>query len=230
MKNYSNYLLLFLLVLGIFIASCGDGATEATVKEPHSNGENKTDNKPQVKKEASNNNEINNQNNSSYIDDVEKNILDIRERFQDTENNLKSFSKKIAEMKDSDGFITDLTGYYDQDGKSRKVVVQEVMGHGASTVSYYIKNGTIYFIYEERVSEASVMGPFTFNERRTYVKDEKIIRLLEKEETVKMDEKPQLSKVPNKDITATLKDQTGKVNFDGMDNILQLLAGGDAAK
>ncbi|MFK7810575.1 MAG: SH3 domain-containing protein [Saprospiraceae bacterium] len=160
---------------------------------------------------------------SSNISNSETNISQIKEWFQDTESNLKSYTKKIVTL-DSEGGYSELIGYYDKNGTPKKIIQEEAMGHGAFGISHYLNDGIVYFVFEQRTSEASVRGPFTFYEKRIYLKDGDVIRLLEKEKTVKDFGEVDMSKVPNKDITATLKNKSGQIYFDETDKILKLLA------
>ncbi len=219
MKKYSVNFFLFLFALGMIIGSCSDS--------PKETAENASPSKKAADSNAMAENKSENNNSITDKPDLETIISSIREQFQDTEQNLKSYTEKTAKMDIGGGESTaDLIGYYDKNDRPRKVVIEEAMGHGASGTSYYMNDGKTYFIFEQRASEASVMGPFTFMEKRIYFNDEKIIRLLEKEKTIKGNGDPKLSEVPNKDITASLKSKSGTVYFDDLDEILKLLAAG----
>lgn len=161
---------------------------------------------------------------SPDTNDLETNILDIRSKFQDTEKNLKTYTKKASTMENADGDIIELIGHYDETNQAKKIVREEAMGHGAMTTSYYMNNGATYFIFEQSMSEASVMGPITFKEKRIYLKNGNIIRFLEKEQTVELNENPTLSKIPNQDITSTLSVKSGNTYLSGLDEILKRLS------
>lgn len=137
-------------------------------------------------------------------------IVDIRKKFQNTENGLKSFIKKTAKI-DIYDLKADLTGYYTKEGIPTKAIVEEMMGHGAMKTSYYTHDGYLYFVFEEEFSEASVNGPDTYKQKRMYFDGGKLIRVLTKEKTVHGGQQVKFSEVPNIDATSSLTNPQAEI-------------------
>ena len=198
MKSQPFPYCLFLLVLGITFSSCGGGSTSTSTKE---------------KKEPTI---------APKPPDLESSIATIKENFQSTEKYLNSYLNKIAQS-DEDGEIDDIMGYYDKDGHPKKVTKESAIGHSSSFISYYLNDGEAYFVFEQNTSEESLRGPYHFEEKRIYLRDGEVLRSLEKTKTIKGNEDPEMSKVSNKDVTAALKDKSGKAYSSEVERLLRVL-------
>ena len=198
MKSQSFPHSLFLILLGITSLSCGGERAPSTTKaEPEST--------PVPK-----------------APDLESSIATIKEDFQSTEKDLNSFLKKVAVIEDEG--VDYLNGYYDKEGDAKKVTKESAIGHASSFVSYYLNDDEPYFVFEENTAEESLRGPYHFEEKRIYLRDGEIIRALEKTKTVNGNEDPEMSKVPNKDVTAALNDKSGKVYLSEVERLVKVLA------
>lgn len=137
---------------------------------------------------------------------LEDKIQDIRTKFQNIESNLTSLTKKAGKPQEQDYAVVDVEGYYKGDNLV-KVYTVEAAGHSAQQVSYYFHNGELFFVYQQDYSEASLHGPFTEEQKRIYIHDNEVVRVLHKTKTSKSTDPIQMDKVPNKDITASVKDK-----------------------
>jgi hypothetical protein len=141
---------------------------------------------------------------------LEDKISMIKENFSKVEDQIKSLEKKVA-ITEENGGEAQLEGYF-SDTKPVKIVQTEASGHWVGKTSYYFSNGKLFFVFQQETSEASLRGPYTDKEVRSYIHDGELIRVLEKEKTVAEIEKMELSKVPNVDVTEKWKTKTNVVS------------------
>lgn len=142
---------------------------------------------------------------------LESAIKKIRTQFQETESSNASLTQKTVRGHEFEDYeITSAIGYYDAEGKPKKITMEKAIGHSGSLTTYYIKDGVPYFIYEQASHEASLRGPYTYEEKRIYIDGGQIIRQLEKAKTVEGDTDPEMPKVPNKDVTETLENTSAE--------------------
>ncbi|WP_430412555.1 hypothetical protein [Kordia sp.] len=135
-------------------------------------------------------------------------IVMIKENFSKIENQQESFVKKET-MTDAVGVTIELLGFY-KENTPAKIVKLEAGEHGSTKTSYYFKDNTLFFVFQQEFSEVSMNGPFTGIEHRFYIADGKLIRVLKKGKTfesVDID----LTKVENEDVTATWKNESTAV-------------------
>lgn len=181
-------LLLSLLILVTFFAC----KTEEKKTEKSSNNTENTAETTQKENKVTTTKEV-------TLDDK---ITSIKLNFSNVEKLLSSLDKKIA-IEDVGGGSTELEGYFD--GKTpKKIKRSEIGGHGSTITTYYFKDDDLFFVFQEEYSEASVNGPFTGKETRYYVHKNELIRVLEKEKTVKSG-MIDMSKVKNVDVTGQWK-------------------------
>ncbi|QHI39051.1 hypothetical protein IMCC3317_44520 [Kordia antarctica] len=140
----------------------------------------------------------------------EDKIAVIRERFAHVENQIKSLEKKTITVEESGGESI-LEGYFN-DQKPVKIIQNQYSGHWAGTTSYYFMNGTLFFVFQQETSEASLRGPFTDKEVRTCIYDGELISVLEKEKTVAKIEEMNLEKVQNINVTEQWKSKPDVVS------------------
>lgn len=122
----------------------------------------------------------------------------IKSNFSKIENQLSSFNKKFVE-ENVGGGVLKKEAYY-KSGVLQKVMFGNYGEHGAIARTFYLHNNTLFFVFEEEFSEAGMSGPFTNKERRYYVYDGELIRVLAKEKTSK-EYKKDMSTVQNVDVT-----------------------------
>ncbi len=170
--------LLFLFVL-VFIYACGTGEKKQTEEQVEAS--------TTVSSELS----------------LEDKITEIRTHFKDIESNLASYEKRSAFVDEGQWSPKEIAGFYH--GKFPvKVSTTDLFGHGSTNTSYYLKGEKLFFVFETSTLEASVNGPFTNTETRTYIRDGKLIKALKKEKTFKDIEDNDMSAIKNVDITKTL--------------------------
>lgn len=129
---------------------------------------------------------------------VDDKITSIKANFSKAEKLIPALDKKIIK-EDVGGGFTELEGYFNPDIPV-KVKNSEMGEHGSMVTTYYFKGNKLFFVFEQEYSEASMRGPFTNKEKRYYIYDGELIRVLEKEKTVKTGE-IDMSKVKNVDVT-----------------------------
>lgn len=134
---------------------------------------------------------------------LDEKITAIRGEFQRIESQSDALAKKRMENED-EGWM-EIVGFY-EDGALVKLDYSEALGHGSLGTTYYLKDGLPFFVFEQRYSEASIMGPFTQEESRYYVSDRITIRILEKSATSKQMDDLDMSTVPNEDVTEQMDD------------------------
>ena len=147
---------------------------------------------------------------SNMPEKAENPILSIKQNFDRIESGLSSMQKKEILVDEGEAYPLEITGYYD--GASLvKAVKMEIYGHSSTKSSYYFDQQELFFVHEVNNEEASVMGPFTITEARSYIHDHEIIRVLEKEHTTSDYSALDMSKVPNQDITDQIDDEKEKL-------------------
>ncbi|MDY8135564.1 hypothetical protein [Aquimarina sp. 2201CG5-10] len=143
--------------------------------------------------------------------DVEKQIEIIRNDFNDIDSKLATLKKKSTTLQEN-RLSVEIEGFYDAN-KIVKVVNTEVLGHSVVKISYYLKDDKLFFVYETRSDEASVNGPFTIRELRTYIHKGQLLKALKKEKTFEKDEDINIANVPNIDITEEVVKSKGLIKL-----------------
>lgn len=126
----------------------------------------------------------------------------IKTNFTTIESQLTSLDKKTATEEISGG-ITEFEGFF-KDNKPVKLVKMEAAGHSSMQIAYYFHENELFFIHEQEYGEASLHGPYTGKEKRFYIADGELIRVLKKEKTVKTGDL-EMANVPNVDVTKNFK-------------------------
>lgn len=192
-------------------------ATTDEVQEPTDDSATEVDAQPVITMDES---EV-----SSDDPSLESAIKKIRTQFQETESaNASLTQKSLRDYEFEDFEITAITGYYDKEENIRKITMEKAIGHSGSLTAYYIKDDVPYFVFEQAAHEASLRGPYTYEERRIYMNNGKIIRQLEKEKTVEGEADPEMSKVPNKDVTEALEDTSDQEYVDLVKQLMEVLS------
>lgn len=133
-------------------------------------------------------------------------ILGIKQNFDRIESGLSSWQKKEIVVDEGEAYPLEITGFYE--GASLvKVVKMEIYGHSSSMRSYYFDQQELFFVHEVDNEEASVMGPFTTKEARSYIHEKKLIRVLQKEHTTSDNSAFDMSTIPNQDITDQIENE-----------------------
>jgi hypothetical protein len=134
----------------------------------------------------------------SDIKTLDEKIQIIKDNFAKIENGLASFQKR--EKKENEyGGILEKVAYFDQ-SVPQKVKLGNYGEHGSIVRTFYLKDNKLFFVFEQEFSEASLRGPFTTKEKRYYIFDDELIRVLEKEKTSKSSTHD-MTKVANVDVT-----------------------------
>lgn len=139
---------------------------------------------------------------------LEDQIKTIKTNFTSIENQLASLDKKMA-TEDFSGGTAELEGYF-KNNKPVKLVKMEAAGHGSMQVAYYFYNNELFFVHEQEYEEASINGPYTGKEKRFYIANGKLIRVLTKEKTIKTGDL-EMANVPNVDVTDKWEDKNETV-------------------
>jgi len=123
---------------------------------------------------------------------LEQNIQEIRTQFKWV-NSQKDFSKVILENEEfTDNIPSEgcgLEGFY-KNGTLYKIVESDAVSTAVYTTEYYLKNNLLIFVFRKeaeftRIPETgNITGSETTYEERVYYKNGKIIRHLEKGESV----------------------------------------------
>ncbi len=159
-----------------------------------------------VEKEQSKDSEGNSTTPNNSTTNIDEQIKAIKQEFKRIEEGIEDFLViKKSEEEEEEMEPTDFKAYYEEGNKLVKLTAEFALGHGAEETDYYYKDGELFFVYQKQYSEASIQGPFTFLEHRTYFHKGKVIRVLKKEFSTKDTGEVDLTKVPNKDITNELE-------------------------
>jgi len=137
---------------------------------------------------------------SDLSEKTEDPILGIKQNFDRIESGLSSWQKKDIVVDQGGAYPLEITGFYEEKFLV-KVVKTEIYGHSSTRNSYYFDQQKLFFVHEVNHEEASVMGPFTIKETRSYIHDHALIRVLQKEHTTSDNNAIDMSQIPNQDIT-----------------------------
>ncbi|WP_420572616.1 hypothetical protein [Kordia sp.] len=140
---------------------------------------------------------------------LEEKIAAIKSNFLMIEKQLSSLEKKEVEEFVGGG-VTKREGYF-KDGVPKKLAYGNYGEHGSEVHTFYFNNNELFFVLEEEYSEASMQGPFTKKDIRYYIHDGQLIRVLEKEKTVKSGE-IDTSDAQNVDVTDQWKSKPNVVS------------------
>ena len=140
---------------------------------------------------------------------IDDKVVSIKAYFSKAEKLIPALDKKLVKEEVGGGF-TELEGYFNPDIPV-KVKNSEMGEHGSIVTSYYFKDNKLFFVFEQEYSEASMRGPFTSKEKRYYIYEGELIRVLEKEKTVKSGT-ADMSKVKNVDVTDQWKSKPDVVS------------------
>lgn len=141
---------------------------------------------------------------------IDDKIAVIRERFTEVEDQIKSLDRKTI-TEEVGGGANELEGFFNGH-EPVKIIKNEYSGHWVGKTSYYFMNGELFFVFQQESGEASLHGPYTDKEVRSYIYDGELIRVLEKEKTVKEIKEMDLSKVKNIDVTEKWKAKANVVS------------------
>ncbi len=133
---------------------------------------------------------------------VEEQIAEIKENFTKIESQKNSYDMK-RDKEYVGGGVLELQGYFNENIPV-KIIRAEFGEHGSAKTSYYFNDNELFFAFQEEFSEASMRGPFTKKENRFYIADGKLIRVLEKEQTIKSGDF-KMDNVKNIDVTESWK-------------------------
>lgn len=133
---------------------------------------------------------------------LEEQIAEIKENFTKIESEKNSYNTK-SDKEYVGGGVLELQGYFN-DNTPVKIVRGEFGEHGSVRTSYYFNENVLFFAFQEEFSEASMRGPFTKKENRFYIADGKLIRVLEKEQTIKSGDF-KMTNIKNIDVTESWK-------------------------
>lgn len=133
-------------------------------------------------------------------------ILEIREEFQKIESSVNTYKIKewkynVSEYEDE---VYDVKAYYDGE-ELKKMILEFAFGHGGESTEYFLKDNKVFFVFGQQAYESSAIGPYTYRQFRTYIYDDKMIRVLKKEKTVEGDATVDMDKLLNNDITGEVE-------------------------
>ncbi|WP_046757012.1 hypothetical protein [Kordia jejudonensis] len=142
---------------------------------------------------------------SSKPKTVDEHIAEIKENFAKIESQQASYTLK-SDKEDIGGGVLELQGYFN--GNTPVKIVKGAFGeHGSVKTTYYFNENTLFFVFQEKFSEATMRGPFTKKENRFYIADGKLIRVLEKEQTITSGDF-KMDNAQNIDVTEAWKNET----------------------
>ncbi|MGH1385553.1 hypothetical protein [Kordia sp.] len=194
----NSRLFIYAFVIATFFA-CGQKEKKA---DTTSNASEKTNTSTETEEEKEINKDV------IKVLTIDDKIVSIKATFSKVEKLVPALDKKLVK-EDVGGGFTELEGYFNPDIPV-KVKNSEMGEHGSMITTYYFKDNKLFFVFEQEFSEASMRGPFTNKEKRYYMYDGELIRVLEKEKTVKSGE-IDMSKVQNIDITDQWKSKADVV-------------------
>ncbi|MEM6720000.1 MAG: hypothetical protein AAF611_11820 [Bacteroidota bacterium] len=125
-------------------------------------------------------------------------IKTIKSNISVIESQLSSFENKVV-LEDIDGGFIEKEGYFESN-VPKKVKLINMSEHSTLIRTFYLQDNALFFVFEEEYSEASVQVPHTEKEKRYYIHNDKLIRVLEKEKTAKSID-IDMTKVQNVDVT-----------------------------
>lgn len=143
---------------------------------------------------------------STTVEKAEDPIMDIKRNFERIESGLSSLQKKDIVIDEGEAYPIEITGFY-EGTTPVKVAKLEIYGHSSTMSSYYFHKQKLFFVHEINHEEASVMGPFTIKEVRSYINDSQVIRVLQKEHTTSDNAAVNMSKIPNQDVTDQIENK-----------------------
>lgn len=163
-------------------------------------------NSDKAKKTTSQDNTIGEKTQTKESENIEEPILTVDEKIVSIKTSFKQIQSIVAQPKEKsieteEGTVS-LKAYYDKESIVQ-IEREFAIGHHTVVSWFYIKDDVLFFVHRFVHGEESLHGPYTTEEKRIYLWDNKIIRCLKKNIKITGNEEvADPDAIPNVDITA----------------------------